>query len=157
MMRDHTQQRSARVRQGFTLVEVMAMLLIAILGLISVTGLFLYASESAKKAQVASSAMITAISVAYDDSPWLDPSVAGTWTVTGTLPNLSATGWVNGYWVTRAETGLPADVIATDPASVPVANVVVMRSTRVDVVVRFTPGGNPVASFSTRLIRQAHQ
>jgi len=130
------------------------MLLIAVLGLISVTGLFLYAAESAKKAQVASTAMITAISVAYDDSPWLDPSVAGTWSSTGTLPNLSSSGWVNGYWVTRSETGLAADVIATDPLSVP-AGKVVMQSTRVDVVVRFSQGGNPAASFSTRLIRQA--
>lgn len=147
-IRDHRCGRCHR--GGFTLLEVMAMLLVLTLGLLSAIALYLYANRVAVKAQAASTAMATAISLAYDGAPFLDADQAAAWTISGTWPNRLASGYLNGYWVTRSESSNAADVVASDAAT----GSVVLRTVRVDVMVRDPARGATMATFALRLLQQ---
>jgi hypothetical protein len=136
---------------GFTLVEVIAILLVVVLGLFSVTGLFLYGLRLANRAQAGSTAMATAMSLAVDDAPLLDAT--GQWSRTSSYDlddlNGSATarGYVNGYFVMRSESAVAADILAGTVGDVG------SRSVRVEVDVYDNQGGELLASYTTRFVR----
>ncbi len=142
--------------RGFTMLEVLAVLLVLGIGLAAAIGIFAYAIRMSGEAQARSIAMATAISVAYDRSPLLDPDLAGDWSATTySFDAASGTavsrGPINGLYAVRTETTVPADIIAKDGANVH------QRSVRVDVDIFETSGGKAVASFTTRLVRQRGQ
>ncbi len=126
------------------------MLLVLTLGLLSAIALYLYANRVAVKAQAASTAMPTAISLAYDGTPLLDADQMAAWTISGSWPNRIASGYQNGYWVTRSESSNDADIVVTDPAT----GNVVMRTVRVDVAVKDPQRGATLATFAVRLLQQ---
>lgn len=140
------------MRRAFTLVEVVAVLLVVVFGLFAVTGLFMYGLRLANRAQAASTAMATAVSLAVDDDPLRDSAIS-TWTRTASYAmddasgSASASGIINGYFVRRTETAAAADILAGT------AGAVGARSVRVDVDVYDAQGGELLASYTTRLVR----
>lgn len=142
-------------RCAFTLVEVLAMTLVVVLGLFSVTGLFVYGLRVAARAQAASTAMATAMSAAVDDDPWID-AANSTWTRAQTyslddrIGTAKATGIINGYFVERRESAAFEDILSGIPGS---PGGVGARGVRVDVDVFDAMGGELLASFTTRLVR----
>ena len=143
---------------GFTLIEVLLMLLVISVGLFGVIGLIIYGSRLASKAQGEYLAMATAITVATDAQPRLDPAVVGDWVSTAyanfdddhATQTRSTTGFINGLYVKRVETSAPADVIAKSV----VTNQVTLRSALVEVTVYESISGNMLTSYATRIIRQ---
>lgn len=142
-------------RNGFTMFEVLAMLLVVSVGLLAVVGLFIHANRVAAKAEGGMTGMATALSVAYDSRPYFrDPQLAAQagWTAAPPLSTspyaYTAKGFVNGFYVERSESSAAADILAVSGGSVDA------RSVRVDVDVYEALGGARVASFSTRLVRQ---
>jgi len=142
-------------RYGFTLVEILIILLVVGVGLSSVVALAAYGNRIAGKIEGESIALATAISVAYDPQPRLDAAVAGSWTyapydidASGTLVS-TAEGYLNGVYVTRTETSLDRDVLARDAAAR-----VQVRSAHVQVVVSDSRNGGELATFVTRIVRQ---
>lgn len=136
-------------RKAFTLLEVVAILLVVTTGLLSAIGLFLYGTRTAGTAQAASTGMATAISVAYDETPWHDPAFyqASDWTSVVTATGRTDRGFINGYWVERTETVTANDVIAQSSGNN------VMYSARVDVAIKEATHGQTVASYATRILR----
>ena len=145
-------------RSGFTFLEVLACLLVVGLGLASVVAMVYFGIVNSLKAQAGSTAMITAMSVAVDRSPYLSPDVASAWTTTPTLGyNMddqvtalkeTSQGYINGYLVVRTETSTQTDIIAMD------SSIVYTRSVLVKVDVYALLNGAIVASYNTRFIRQ---
>lgn len=135
-------------RCAFTLLEVMAMLLVITIGLLAVIGLFLHGTRTAALAQASSTAMSTAISVTYDETPWQDPAFyqAADWTSTVTGSGRTDSGFLNGYWVERVETWTVDDVVAQN------AGAPVMYTARVEVAVKDANRGATVASYAARLL-----
>jgi len=146
---------------GFTFLEVLACLLVVGLGLASVVAMVYFGIVNSQKAQAASTAMITAMSVAVDPTPYLSADIAASWSTSGSYDmddltgNLSekAQGYINGYLVVRSETSTPADIIASDitPGG---GTVVYARSALVKVDVYTLLNGAIVASYNTRFVRQ---
>lgn len=139
---------------GFTMFEVLAMLLVISMGLLAAIGLFVHANRLAARAEGQLTGMATAMSIAYDSQPFFrDATLAAQagWTAPPPLSTSpyshSAAGFVNGYYVTRRETSAAADIVAG------AAGAVEARTVRVDVDVFESQGGTRVASFSTRLVR----
>jgi hypothetical protein len=149
--------RSGGRRAGFTFIEVIACILVLIIGLGGVVGLVLWGQDLATTAQGRATAMPTAISVAMDDQPLLAPSLASSWTagsydLDGTGPlTATATGYLNGYYVVRTETSGDADVVARDASS----NRVYARTVGVRVDVYDTVNGTIQASYDTHYLRQS--
>ena len=156
-------------RCGFTFVEVLACLLVVGLGLASVVAMVYFGIVNSQKAQAGSTAMITAMSVAVDATPYLSPDVAAAWNISATYDmddqttnplTESSQGYINGYLVRRTETTTPADIIATDippgnPGTTPTGMpVVYARSVVVKVDVYALLNGAIVASYNTRFVRQ---
>jgi len=81
--------------RGFTLVEVLACVLILTLGLAAATSLMFYGLRLAAKAHAKSIGMATALSVLVDPAP-LQPANP-LWSVSGN----TVTGYLNGLWVQR--------------------------------------------------------
>jgi prepilin-type N-terminal cleavage/methylation domain-containing protein len=152
------------IRCGFTFLEVLACLLVVGLGLASVVAMVYFGIVNSQKAQASSCALITAMSVAVDPTPYLSADVAPTWTYSApahynmddTTDPLSETaqGFINGFLVHRTETTGPADIIAQDISPVSGATVVYARSVLVKVDVYAWLNGAIVASYNTRFIRQ---
>jgi len=153
-------------RSGFTFIEVICILLVIAVGLMGVLGLVAYGMSVANSAQNATTGMVTAISVAADPQPLLDPSMASSWSYTPYSMNATnstqvstAQGFVNGYYVVRTETsvdipGTYSDILAQDPTTM----AVYVRSAAVTVNVYDTLAGNLVTTYTTRLVRQqGHQ
>jgi Tfp pilus assembly protein PilV len=146
-------------QHGFTLVEVLCLLLVMGMGMTGVVALVNYGMSVAAKARASAIGLATAVSVAKDATPLLDPAIAADWSYTdygasfdntsGTLTS-TASGYINGFYVERTETSLPADVIVTPGVVGPVF----VRSAHVDVDVFDTYRGDLVASFTTRILRQ---
>lgn len=145
-------------RKAFTLIEVVCILLVITVGLVSVLGLVSYGMVLAARTQGAVTGMATAVTVATDPTPWLDPELAADWTYTtydmdNQVPNATLTslaeGYVNGYFVERTETSLNAvDIVAVSGATV------FIRSASVSVEVYETLKGSRVASYTTQILRQ---
>jgi prepilin-type N-terminal cleavage/methylation domain-containing protein len=93
--------RAAR-EAGFTLIEVMACVLVLSLGLTAACGLTLYGLHLARSAHGRTIGLATAMTVLNDPSPLqTDPSMS---------PNApSSSGYLNGLWVVRTESA-PAPV-----------------------------------------------
>jgi hypothetical protein len=142
------------MRRAFTLIEVLAILLVVAIGLAAATGLFTYALKLSFDVQARSTAMSTAMTVAVDGTPLLDPDLAGDWQVVSSYafddPTGTAVtrGLINGYYAVRSERSDTTDIIAQDGA------VVHARAVQVDVDVFETVGGRLMASYSTRMVRQ---
>ena len=138
--------------KAFTLVEVIGILLVVVLGLFSVTGLFIYGLRLSNRAQASSTAMATAMSVVVDDAPLLDASTSN-WTRTATYDLNdragagSASGYVNGYFVIRRETASEEDIVSG------IVGDVGARGVHVDVDVYEAQGGEHLASYTTRFVR----
>ena len=93
-------------RRGFTLIEVMACVLILGLGLLAATALIFYGLRLARSAQAKSLGMATAMTVISDPSPLAtDPTLSPSGATTS--------GYLNGLWVERKE----ADAVALDGAA----------------------------------------
>jgi hypothetical protein len=156
------------MRKAFTFVEVICILLVIAIGLMGVLGLVSYGMHVSAAAQGRLTGMMTAISVAADPTPLLDPQLpAGSWSYTPydmntTQSTLTSTakGFINGYYVERTETSVdrsganPAltDIIAMDKAQTPPE--VYVRSALVTVNVYDTLGGELLTTYSTRVLRQ---
>lgn len=122
---------------AFTLIEVLASVLVLGLGLLSAVGLLLYGLQLAKLSMGRATGIATAMSVAIDPTPILPDDPLWTVTVPGTT-----TGYLNSYWVERregAETVVAPGITAAD----------------VQVDVYETLKGRLVASYNQRLIRGA--
>ena len=126
----------ARTAGGFTLVEVMASLLVILVGMLAVIGMVSFAIAQANRSQAACTAMATALSVVDDPLPLgtLDWNHAVAPLAGGSAVT---TGFINGYFVRRTETsdGLVAEGLASVAISVDVFE---------------ANGGVLVASTSTR-------
>jgi Tfp pilus assembly protein PilV len=140
---------------GFTLIEVLIILMVVGTGLFSVVALAAYGTRIAELAQGKAIAMSTAISIAFDPRPRLDPEVAGDWSYmpysidgSGILTS-TAQGYVNGLFVERIETSRPEDVLARSTDGL-----VHARSAHVQVTVADANNGGELTSFATRIIRQ---
>lgn len=140
--------------KGFTLFEVLAMLLVLSIGLFAVVGLFIHALQTASRVQGQQIGMATAISIAYDSQPFIRDASASAESTWSAPPPLSTTpfsytakGFVNGFYVVRRETSMPDDILSGIPGSIDA------RSVLVDVSVFETLGGRQVASFATRMVR----
>jgi Tfp pilus assembly protein PilV len=138
---------------GFSLIEVLSLLLVISIGLSAAVGAFSYGLKLASESQAKTLAMPTAMSLANDRHALIDPDVASLWTSTTygfDDPSGSATdsGPVNGLYVIRNESTEPGDIISRSGATV------YERSVRVDVDVYESFGGRLMASYSTRFVRQ---
>ena len=150
--------RTDQGRAAFSFVEVICILLIVGIGLTGVVGVVAYGLIIAAKSQGRSTGMITAMSIANDPYPLLDPAMSADWKCVdycasnmdgaGTLTGKTS-GFINGYYVERTETSTDADIVARD-----LSNHVHVRSALVVVDVYDTVKGSLIASYNTRLLRQ---
>lgn len=136
---------------GFTYIEVLAATFILVIGMFAIIGLVVYGLVQARRAQGHATGMVTAMSIAVDPSPLAESGAwnASEWnrasydlTANRTI-TCDTSGWVNGYYVTRHESSVADDLVGS------------VRSVSVSVEVREATGGIPVASYSTRLLRQS--
>jgi hypothetical protein len=158
-------RRPTSHRSAFTFVEVICILLVVIMGIMGAIGLAAYGMKISHRAQGQSTGLATAISVAMDAQPLLDPALQGTWVYTP-YPNgltdhnpagitCTSSGFINGYYVQRTEKSALTDIIAEDAAGPDSPGpTVYARSAQVDVDVWDTFKGSVVASYTTRIIRQ---
>jgi Tfp pilus assembly protein PilV len=141
-----------RQRMAFTLIEVLAMLLVLAIGLSAVIGMLLYATRRADDAQMLQLANATAMTVAYDPTPLLEPAAAAGWSstplamqdATSIEKTVVAKGYINGLYVIRNETAAKADISAQDAGSGDVFG----RLTRVHVSVFSQSSGSELTSYS---------
>lgn len=127
-------------RRGFTLVEVLAALLVITIGMAAVVGMVAYAVLLANRSQAASTAMATALSVIDDPLPagrsdWLHVQAP----ITG--GNGDSRGTLNGYYIVRREA-----------VSAGIADG--LASSRIEVDVYEGLGGRLVASLATRQVKR---
>lgn len=122
---------------GFTLIEVLAAVIILSLGLVSAIGLMLYGLQLAKVSMGRATGMATAMSVAVDPTPLLPANPLWTVSIPGTTK-----GYLNGFWVERTEGA--AQTIAPG-----------ITAADVDVDVYETLKGRLVASYSQRILKGA--
>jgi Tfp pilus assembly protein PilV len=122
-----------RRSHGFTMIEVLASVLILMVGMLAVVGMVAFAIKQASRAQSASTAMATAMTVVDD----VNPLLAADWTSFGSTTQ----GYLNGYYVRRTENsiGSSADLATNGLLSIAI---------QVDVYESFE--GALVASLSTR-------
>lgn len=121
---------------AFTLIEVLACLLILALGVASAVGVVIYGANLSSMAQGRATATHTAVCAAYDPDPLPTDEAWDGYSGPGTVE-----GYLNGYYVVRVE----GDAEAVSPG---------VTSSLVDVDVYETFRGRLVASYSTRLLRQ---
>ena len=139
--------------RAFTLIEVLATLLVLGLGMAAAVGLFTYGLKLSIEAQARATAQATAATVAIDANPLLDPDLISEWTV-GTYDfdandsSALSQGIINGWFVQRRESTTAADIVAKDGPKV------FLRSVHVEVDVFDTRGSRLVASLSSRFLRQ---
>lgn len=120
-----------RLGAGFTLIEVMASLLVLSLALAGAIALIQHGLRMASLAAGRSTGMATAVSVAMDAAPLLDADA--TWN--------GSSGYINGYYVIREEKRdglLPGNGLG---------------SAAVKVTVYESVNGVQVAYFATRIVR----
>lgn len=125
-----------RTRTGFTLIEVMACLLVLSLGLLSACGLILYGLRLVRIAHGRTIGMATAMTIMANPTPLAtDPTLT---------PNGSTTtGYLNGLWVVRTESApTPLDGAGNS-----------LKSVTVTVDVYEASNGECVASFTRRLTK----
>lgn len=111
------------MRRAFTLLEVLASLLLAVMGVAAVIGMMRYATRLGVAAQLRMTAVAAAETVLYDPLPrgrTADPGDADKdgWYGTGSLMvtaaatyDFSVNGWLDGYYIVRQESSIAADLI----------------------------------------------
>jgi hypothetical protein len=111
------------MRRGFTLLEILASLLLAVMGVAAVIGMMRYATRLGVTAQLRMTAVATAETVLNDPIPagrTADPGDADKdgWYGSGTLAvtaaatyDFSVYGWIDGYYVVRQESSNAVDRI----------------------------------------------
>ena len=98
-------------RSGFTLVEIIATMMLLAFGLVAVIGMVQYAARLSAESQTRATALITAQSVLADPEPGglsADDSVdsdGDDWMLDGSFSDASfvVRGFINGYYVHRTE------------------------------------------------------
>lgn len=126
----------SRPRRGFTLLEVMASVLVLTIALTAACGLILYGLHLVRSAHGRSVGMATAMSVLEDPSPLrTDPTLSPA--------GPASSGYLNGLWVVRSE----SDEVPLDGTGRLVA-----VSVQVDVY--GTAYGEVFASLSARVVRR---
>lgn len=127
-----------RFRTGFSLVEVLACVLVLGLGLIAATSLLLYGLQLAREARGRTMGMATALAVLNDATPIAtDPAVSPVADADG-----AAEGYLNGLWVVRRE----SDELVLDGAN--------LVAVTVHVDVYEGQDGHCYASVSERKLRR---
>lgn len=121
---------------AFTLIEVLASVIVLSVGLFAAIGLMLYGLQLAKLSMGRATGLATAMSVAVDPTP-IQP-VDPFWTVA--VPGTTS-GYLNGYFVRRNEAA--ATVIAPG-----------LTASDVEVDVFETFKGRLVASYNQRIVRE---
>ena len=135
--------RRLRTRRAFTLIEVMACVLVLGLGLLAATALIFYGLRLARGAQGKSLGMATAMTVLSDPKPLAtDPTLSPSANAKKTSDDTS--GYLNGLWVVRKET----DAVALDGATGK------RFAVTVTVDVYEADGGAPCASANRRIIKR---
>jgi prepilin-type N-terminal cleavage/methylation domain-containing protein len=124
--------------RAFTLIEVLASLLVLSLGMLSAIGLVVYGMQLAKLSVGKASGMATAMSVAIDHTPLL--ASGAFWTPSMGYAGISK-GYINGFWVEREESSATA-----------IAPGLVRSVVKVDVYE--TMRGNRICSYNEQLVRQ---
>lgn len=119
--------------RAFTMIEVLASVLVLMVGMLAVVGMVAWGVKQASRAQAASTAMATALTV-IDDA---EPLLRADWTSFGS----TSQGYLNGYYVRRTEStaGTSAALQANGLVSV-----------QISVDVFESMDGLPVASLTTR-------
>jgi Tfp pilus assembly protein PilV len=128
---------------GMTLVEVLAALLVVTLGLGSYIGMLRYGQRLSDRAIGQASGIATAASVLADPEPLrsaYDPDAVRN---TATTPRRDE-GYLNGFYVTRAETILAADAVSAGG---------VVRQQLVEVEVSVYSGDSLVTTQRQRQVR----
>lgn len=126
------------MRRAFTLIEVLAALLVLSLGMLAAIGLVVYGMQLAKVSVGKATGMATAMSIAVDHNPLLESGAF--WTPSAGYAGVSK-GYVNGFWVEREES------VATS-----VAPGVVRSFVKVDVYESMR--GTLICSYNEQLVRQ---
>ncbi len=137
---------------AFTMIEVLAVLLLLAIGLGAAIGMMLFAARRAEETRMLQLAMATAMTVAYDPTPLLDPVVAASWSAAGvdlddaaTADQLAQTrGCINGFYVIRREMAARDDLIARDAG----AGIGYGRLARVHVSVFVQSNGAEITTYS---------
>ena len=111
-------------RAAFTLIEILATLLLLAFGLMSAVGMVQYASRVSADAQSQATAMATARTVTLNPEPVdlvadVDDANGDSWQADGPIAatptgdyTFSVRGWLNGYYVVREERSVEADIIS---------------------------------------------
>jgi len=119
------------------MVEILACLLVLVIGMMSTIGMVVYGISLANVAQGRATGMATAMSIAVDYAPLIP--AGSTWS--GDTYN--AKGYVNGFYVTRSEQN-PGDIV-------PGTNI---RTALVEVDVYETLQGRLITTYKQRVIRE---
>ncbi len=138
-------RRADRRSGGFTLLEVLASVLVLTVAFGAAIGLVLYGLQLAKSSMGRATALATAMSVAIDPDPLQPLDVPASWTVA--VPGTTS-GYLNSYYILRTEG--PPTTLATSGAGAPL-----VTAADVTVDVYETNQGKLLASYSQRLIKQA--
>ncbi len=144
-----------RLRAAFTFVEVLIILMVISIGLLGVLALVAFGTSLVTKVNAGITGLATAISVAADPQPLLDPAVSSEWIYSPyslSAPGevtCTARGFINGFYVERVEITEPSDIISKGANGV-----VYARSAHVEVKVYDTFQGKVVTTFITRIVRQ---
>ncbi len=130
---------------AFTILEVLACLLVLALGSFAILGMIMWGQRVAAEAQARATGFATAQSVLLDTAP---PTAVGTDEAPGLTSSSSGAatvhkGYLNGYYVVRSET--VAETLSADQAWI-----------EVEVGVFKGVDGGQVASVRRRLLRQGH-
>ena len=103
------------IRRGFTLIEIIATMLLMAFGLVSVIGLIQYAARLSAESQTRATAMVTAQTVLVDPQPAeliadIDDANGDDWYLEGSLLSSPFTvrGYINGYYADRLEEWAPS-------------------------------------------------
>ena len=126
-------------RRAFTFVEILACLIVLVLGVTAAVSMVMYGVLLAARAQGKATGMATAMSIAADATPLLPEN--STWN--GSKGSGEASGYINNYYVVRHE-------VATNDMVLPTGFV----SSVVTVDVYDTFQGHAITSYSTRVLRQ---
>ena len=125
----------SRRRSGFSLIEVLACVLMLGMALLAATSLLLYGLQLARVARGKSMGMATALAVLYDSAPIATDAAA-------TPAGATTQGWLNGLWVVRSE----SDETVLDGAK--------LVAVTVHVDVYEGENGHCYASVSGRMLRK---
>jgi prepilin-type N-terminal cleavage/methylation domain-containing protein len=94
------------MNRAFTLIEILASLLVLSLGMAAAIGLSSLALRRAEEGRAESLALPTALSALQDVDPMLPDATIGDWTTSTNGDTTTSTGYMNGFWVRRIETRL---------------------------------------------------